>query len=111
MYQIVVYVPESHLEQIKTALFEAGAGKVGDYDHCAWQTLGQGQFRPLRGSDPYLGKVDELERVNEFRVELVCDQAVLKRAVTAMIGAHPYEQPAYAVWPLYEVFSDQEDRC
>lgn len=100
MYQIVVYIPESHVEQVKEALFKAGAGKIGDYDSCAWQTLGQGQFRPLQGSNPYIGQTGSVEQVAEYRVELVCEEAVLKAAIAAMIGTHPYEEPAYSVWSL-----------
>lgn len=100
MYQIVVYIPETHVELVKTALFAAGAGKIGNYDSCAWQTLGQGQFRPLEGSAPFIGQTGEVEMVDEYRVELVCEKAVLKAAVEAMIAAHPYEEPAYSVWPL-----------
>ena len=100
MYQIVVYIPELHVEQVKTALFEAGAGKIGDYDSCAWQILGRGQFRPLEGGTPFIGQTGEVETVDEYRVELVCEEAALKAAVAAMIAAHPYEEPAYSVWPL-----------
>lgn len=103
MYQIVFYVPESHLEPVKAALFEAGAGKIGAYDSCAWQTLGKGQFRPLEGSAPYLGQTGQVEFVAEYRVELVCDEPLLKGAIKAMLAAHPYEEPAYSVWPLVDV--------
>ena len=103
MYQIVFYVPESHLEPVKEALFKAGAGKIGDYECCAWQTLGQGQFRPLEGSDPYLGQTGEVEQVAEYKVELVCEKAVLKSAITAMLAAHPYEEPAYSISSLLDL--------
>lgn len=103
MYQIVFYVPETHLESVKTALFAAGAGRIGDYDSCAWQTLGQGQFRPLEGSAPYIGQTGQVEQVAEYKVELVCEKAVLKAAMIAMLAAHPYEEPAYSVWPLLDV--------
>jgi len=103
MYQIVVYIPETHVEPVKTALFAAGAGKIADYDSCAWQTLGQGQFRPLEGSSPFIGQTGEVETVDEYRVELVCEKDVLKAAVEAMIAAHPYEEPAYSVWPLFNI--------
>lgn len=103
MYQIVFYVPTTHLESVKEALFKAGAGKVGDYDSCAWQTLGEGQFRPLVGSNPYIGQTGKVELVDEYRVELVCEETVLKAAVAAMITAHPYEEPAYSVWSLLDV--------
>ena len=55
MYKLCFYVPESHLEEVKEAVFAAGAGKMGDYDACAWQTAGQGQFRPGEGADPHIG--------------------------------------------------------
>jgi len=101
MYQIVVYVPESHLEVVKQALFKAGAGRIGDYDSCAWQSKGEGQFRPLVGSKPYLGQRGQLESVIEYKVELVCQDELLHRAIAAMLEAHPYETPAYSVWSLW----------
>lgn len=100
MYQIVVYIPESHLEVVKEALFNEGAGRIGDYDCCAWQCKGEGQFRPLAGSEPYLGRLGEIETVTEYKVELVCDDGQVESAVKAMLKAHPYEEPAYSVWPL-----------
>ncbi|MEQ9565781.1 MAG: NGG1p interacting factor NIF3, partial [Pseudomonadales bacterium] len=60
-YKLVAYIPENHLETVKEALFAAGAGTQGAYDQCCWQVRGQGQFRPLEGSNPHLGKQDELE--------------------------------------------------
>lgn len=103
MYKLVVYVPESHLEAVKSALFAAGAGRIGDYDSCAWQVLGQGQFRPLEGSQPYLGQQGQVEHVPEYRVELVCADERIRDALSAMRQAHPYEEPAYDVWRLAEL--------
>lgn len=103
MYKLCYFVPESHLAQTKLSLFGVGAGKIGDYDHCAWQVEGQGQFRPLAGSDPYLGKQGELETVREFKVELVCADDVIESAVKALKQAHPYEEPAYEVYRLEEL--------
>ncbi|MFO8140302.1 MAG: YqfO family protein [Marinobacter sp.] len=103
MYKLCYFVPESHLAQTKLALFGVGAGKIGDYEHCAWQVEGQGQFRPLAGSDPFLGRQGELETVREFKVELVCDDDVIKSAVEALKQAHPYEEPAYEVYRLEEL--------
>lgn len=100
MYKLCYFVPGSHLEQTKLALFAVGAGKIGDYDQCAWQVEGLGQFRPLAGSDPFLGKQGELETVREFRVELVCGDDVIESAVSALKQAHPYEEPAYEVYRL-----------
>lgn len=103
MYKFVFYVPESHVESVKNAVFAAGAGRIGDYDSCAWQILGQGQFRPLPGSDPYLGEQGEVERVAEYRVELVCAEDAIKPALAALRSAHPYEEPAYDIWRLADV--------
>lgn len=102
MYKLVFYVPVDHLEIVKQAVFAAGAGKIGEYDRCCWQVLGVGQFRPLAGSAPCLGRVGSLAEVEEYRVELVCDEATIKQAVRALISAHPYEEPAYDVWKLAE---------
>lgn len=100
MYKLIYFVPETHLESTKTAIFEAGAGRIGDYDCCAWQTQGLGQFRPLAGSQPFLGRAGDLECVEEFRVELVCDDPFIRPAVLALKQAHPYEEPAYEVYRL-----------
>ena len=100
MYKIVFFVPVSHVEPVKAAMFEAGAGAIGNYDCCAWQTLGQGQFRALDGSDPFLGQVGEIERVEEYRVEMVVADHLIQAVVTALREAHPYEEPAFDVWRL-----------
>ncbi|MEZ5529661.1 MAG: YqfO family protein [Porticoccaceae bacterium] len=103
MYKLVFFVPEDHLEVVKNAVFAAGAGRIGDYEHCSWQVLGSGQFRPLEGSSPYIGKAHELTVVSEYRVELVCEDVLIVQAVRAMISAHPYEEPAYDVWKLADL--------
>lgn len=95
MYQLCFYVPESHLELVKQALFSVGAGKIGHYDCCAWQIEGQGQFRPLSDSSPFLGKANELSYVKEYRVEMVVEDALINAAVDALQQAHPYEEPAF----------------
>ena len=100
MYKLVLYIPESHLEQVKEAVFASGAGKIGRYDRCCWQVLGEGQFRPLPGSKPYVGSALELHREAEYRVELVCENEQVAAAVAAYKEAHPYEEPAYDVWAL-----------
>ncbi len=103
MYKMCYFVPETHVEKTKQALFEAGAGRIGDYDSCAWQCIGKGQFRPLEGSDPFLGKVGEVEVVDEFKVELVCADKLIGAALAALKRAHPYEEPAYEVYRLEDL--------
>lgn len=100
MYKLGFYVPESHLESVKHACFEAGAGRIGNYDQCCWQTLGDGQFRPQSGATPFIGAVNRLEQVPEYRVEMVCERAWVRAVVTALIATHPYEEPA---WDLVEL--------
>jgi hypothetical protein len=97
LYQLIFYVPESHLEIVKAALFTAGAGHIGDYDHCAWQTLGTGQFRPLSASNPFIGSIDQVEFIDEYKVEMVCERKKIKQALQALLSSHPYQTPAYSV--------------
>ena len=78
-------------------MFEAGAGRVGNYDCCAWQTKGEGQFRPLDGSTPFLGNQGQIETVIEYKLELVCEEPCLEAAIAALKRAHPYEEVAYTV--------------
>jgi len=103
MYKICVYVPTTHLETVKTALFEAGAGTIGNYDCCSWQVAGEGQFRPLTGAQPYIGNPGSVQRVAEYRLEMVCADEQVKRALSALQIAHPYEEPAYQIWRLADV--------
>lgn len=100
MYKFCFYVPETHVETVKTAVFAAGAGKIGDYDCCSWETRGEGQFRPLKGSRPFLGEQGKVEKVIEFKVEMVCEGHLMGEVVKAFKAAHPYEEPAYDIWQL-----------
>ncbi|WP_150051361.1 MULTISPECIES: NGG1p interacting factor NIF3 [Methylomonas] len=102
MYQITFYVPASHLDKVKQALFSAGAGRYRSYDQCSWQTLGQGQFRPLAGAQPYLGVAGQLTKIAEYKVEMICESANLPAALNALFASHPYEQPAYAVQKILQ---------
>lgn len=95
MHKLTVYVPESHLEVVKEALFAAGAGRCGAYERCCWQVLGQGQFRPLAGSRPFIGQEGADEFVTEVRVEMLCADGLVAAAAAALRRAHPYEEPAF----------------
>jgi len=100
MYRITFYVPADHLEAVKLALFSAGAGKIGDYEHCAWQTAGHGQYKPLAGSQPFRGETDQLQQEQEYKVEMVCAKEHIKPVLQALLDAHPYETPAYEAYPI-----------
>ena len=103
MYKLVFFVPESHLDAVKSAVFAAGAGRIGNYDCCAWQTRGEGQFRPLSGSNPFIGNISELSVVAEYRVEMVCADECIAEALKALRASHPYEEPAYDIWRLADI--------
>ena len=103
MKKLVFFVPETYLEAVKSAVFDAGAGRIGDYEHCCWQTLGTGQFKPMSGAKPFIGQTGKLELVGEYRVELVCNEACIKDAVRALRRTHPYEEPAFDVTELVDV--------
>ncbi|VVP72431.1 GTP cyclohydrolase 1 type 2 [Pseudomonas fluorescens] len=100
MYKLSFFVPDSHVEVVKSAVFAAGGGRIGAYDHCSWQVLGQGQFRPLDGSQPFIGEVGQVEKVEEWKVELVVADELIVAVVAALKLSHPYETPAYEVWRL-----------
>lgn len=100
LYQLIVYVPVSDAERLKMALFHAGAGKYAHYDQCSWESEGIGQFRPLENANPYIGTIEQLERVTELKIETICTKEVLKKVLTALKENHPYEEPAYGVTEL-----------
>lgn len=100
MHKLCFFVPPSHLDSVKEAIFAAGAGRYKQYGHCCWQTLGQGQFRPLAGSAPFTGETGVTEQVEEYKVETVCADDVIEAVVAALRLAHPYEEPAFEAWPI-----------
>lgn len=95
MYKIAFFVPSTHAEAVKDALFAAGAGRFREYDRASWETAGTGQFRPLSGASPFLGSEGKVERVEELRVEMICVDESVRPALDALVAAHPYEEPAY----------------
>ncbi|CEK10593.1 Nif3-like dinuclear metal center hexameric protein [Legionella hackeliae] len=96
-FKLAFYVPESHLELVKQALFDAGAGRQGDYEHCCWQCQGQGQFKPLSGANPTIGTINALTFVSEYKVEMLCSASHIEKVVEALKTSHPYEEPAFEV--------------
>jgi len=98
--KLVVFVPQSHVELVRIALSNAGAGKIGKYDNCAFMTSGIGTYRPLKGAKPFKGNVGKLERSGEARIEMTVPNSKLKSAICAMKKVHPYEVPAYDVYEL-----------
>jgi hypothetical protein len=95
MKKLTVYIPEAQAEGVKQALFEAGAGCYAKYDRVCWQVLGMGQFRPLKGSNPFIGEVGQDCHVAEVRVEMICEDALVGAVTAALRAVHPYEEPAF----------------
>lgn len=95
MIQVAVFVPETHKEQVKAAMFAVGGGKIGNYDSCCFEHAGIGQFRPLAGSNAYVGEVGKVEFVAEVKIEMVCEDHLYESVISAMKSSHPYETPAY----------------
>ena len=99
-YKLETYVPPEYAEAVKTALADAGAGRWGAYDHCFWSTPGTGEFRPLAGAKPFLGRVGEVESTPEIKLETICPTDRVEAAVAALKASHPYEVPAFYLTPV-----------
>ncbi len=96
----VIYVPRENSEAVRAAVFEAGAGHIGDYSHCSWSVAGTGQFLAHDGASPAIGSVGTVERVAEDRVEVVAPARARAEVLAAMRAAHPYEEPAFDIFAL-----------
>jgi hypothetical protein len=96
-------VPADSLEATRAAVFEAGAGRIGEYERCSWYTAGTGTFFGGDETDPAIGEAGQEEHVPELRVETIVPDERVEDAVAALRAAHPYEEPAYDVYPLLDV--------
>lgn len=95
MVVLVVHIPQTHVEQVKEALFAAGAGRLSNYEKCSFEVVGSGQFAPLMGAKPFIGKVGEVEKVVEVRLETTLAKKDVQNVVKALKETHPYEVPSY----------------
>jgi hypothetical protein len=93
-------VPREALDAVRTALFDAGAGRIGDYEHCSWYTQGTGTFLGGEGTNPTLGEAGREQRVAELRLETVFPEEKQEDVIAALRRAHPYEEPAFDVYAL-----------
>lgn len=99
-YKLVVFIPEEHFTRVKKAILDSGAGYIGNYSHTSFSTEGKGTFKPLAGSNPFLGKEGEISEVREVRLETILAKHLVKKVIRAMLKAHPYEEVAYDLYPL-----------
>jgi hypothetical protein len=100
--KLVVFVPREALDAVREALFAAGAGRIGDYEHCSWYTEGTGTFLGGEGTSPSVGQAGREERVAELRLETVFPAERQDEVLDALRRAHPYEEPAFDVYELLE---------
>lgn len=98
--KLVVFTPASHAEEIRKVLGDTGAGYIGNYSHCSFSADGTGRFLPGENTSPYIGQQGRLEAVDEVRIETIVPEHLLKKVVTAMVKAHPYEEVAYDIFPV-----------
>jgi dinuclear metal center YbgI/SA1388 family protein len=101
MFKLATFVPVEAVDSVRDAIAEAGGGVIGKYDHCSFQSPGAGTFKPMAGAQPYSGVVGELASEPELRLEMLVPEDRLHDAISEMLAAHPYEEVAYDVYPLW----------
>jgi len=103
LVMLEIFVPVTHAQRVRVAMGEAGAGKVGNYSHCSFSLKGIGRYLPEQGAKPVIGSVGKMQQVAEERITMVCEKRLLKRVVTAIKNAHPYEEVPIYAYPLSEL--------
>jgi hypothetical protein len=98
--KLVVFVPPEALDDVRDALFAAGGGRIGDYERCSWYAEGTGTFLGGEGTSPSVGAAGREERVRELRLEMVYPEERHEELIAALRRAHPYEEPAFDIYPL-----------
>jgi dinuclear metal center YbgI/SA1388 family protein len=98
--KLVVFVPEAYASRVRQAMLDAGAGHIGNYSHCSFGTHGEGSFKALEGTHPFVGKQGEMHFEKEVRIETIVPETILPPVLQAMLAVHPYEEVAYDVYPL-----------
>lgn len=101
LMKLAVYIPLEHAEKMRLALAQVGAGHLGQYDSCSFQTSGEGRFRPLDGAEAYIGETGKLETVQEVKIEVVFPESIKNKVLKTMQQNHPYEEVAYDLFGLH----------
>lgn len=102
-YKLVVFVPVDYAEKVREAIHAAGGGRKGNYSHCSFSSRGFGRFKPETGAHPSVGEIGKIEKVEEEKIEIMCEREIIKKVIAAMKKAHPYEEVAYDVYPLEDL--------
>ena len=98
--KLIVYVPLAHKEKVQQSLFDAGAGHIGNYDSCSFETQGTGTFRASEGSNPFVGSIGEIHKEDEIRLEIIFPSHLKSRVISALLNSHPYEEVAYDIYKI-----------
>lgn len=104
--KLIVFCPQNYAGDVKTAMFKTGAGSIGNYDCCSFNTSGQGTFRAGENTNPHVGNKNELHTEDEIKIEVIVEKHLVSRVLSAAIKAHPYEEPAYDRVPLKNVHNN-----
>ena len=100
--KIIVTIPIENVDEVRNAICEAGAGVIGNYTHCSMSTKCVGTFKPTDEANPYIGEKNNLEFVEEEKLEVVCDVNIVKNVISKLREVHPYEEPAIDIIPLLD---------
>ena len=103
--KIVVFVPTANAEAVRNAMFEAGAGNIGNYNSCSYNLQGEGSFKAEEGCNPYVGEIGQTHFEPETRIETIAPKHLVSKVVNAMLSVHPYEEPAFDIYPLDNSFA------
>lgn len=103
MYKLNFFVPKENKEDVKQALFHIGVGKYENYDMCAFETKGTGQYRPLENANPHIGENLSLHYLEEYKIEMICKDSLIKEAIKVLKESHPYEEVAYEVFKMEDL--------
>ncbi|PLW98146.1 MAG: Nif3-like dinuclear metal center hexameric protein [Marinilabiliales bacterium] len=98
--KLVTFVPEAHAEMVRKAMFSAGAGKIGNYDNCSFNSIGEGTFQAGEGTNPFVGEQGKTHTEKETRIEVVFPSYLKSKIIAALIKSHPYEEVAYDIYAL-----------
>ena len=101
-----VYVPKSHADSLRETLFQYGAGSIGGYKNCSFQSEGIGTFMPMGTADPFIGQVGKLENVNEVKIEVIYPENIERKLISEMKRDHPYEEVSYQTYVLENIYPD-----
>ncbi len=100
VFKVATYVPFDSVDNVRKAMGDSGCGHIGNYSHCTFSSEGKGQFKPLEGTNPYIGETGVIETVNEIKIETVVNEKNLSKVIKVINDSHPYEEPAIDIIPM-----------